>query len=287
MPSLFRVLQRYDWVLLFASFVLFAFGISAIYSVELSHGTEEFILLKKQLIALALGVGLAVALARTNYQLFRSYARVMYGLGIVLLVAVLLFGAELNGAKGWFVIPHVAALQPIEFMKFALIAQLARYFGEHARRRIGWRDVVRSGGMALLPMGLAMLQPDLGGAILLGALWLGMVFFAGARLEHMSVLLLGVVVALAIGWLLVFHDYQKERIRTFLDPSRDALGRGYNVTQAKIAIGAGGMFGRGLGEGSQSQLRFLPEAQADFVFAVIAEELGFVGVTAVVLAVSA
>lgn len=287
MASLFRILQRADWVLLFASFVLFAFGISAIYSVELSRGTEGFILIKKQLIALLLGLGLAFALARTNYQLFRSYARALYAVGIAMLVGVLLFGAELNGAKGWFVLPHVAAFQPIEFMKFALIVELARYYSEHARRRFGWRDLVRSGGIAALPVVLAMLQPDLGGAILLGAIWCSGVFFAGARIEHVGVLVLGATAAVLIGWFLVFHDYQKERVLTFLDPSRDALGRGYNVTQAKIAIGSGGLFGRGLGSGSQSQLRFLPESQADFVFAVIAEELGFVGVATVVLAIGA
>lgn len=284
MSSLLRLLQRFDWMLLFATFVMLAFGISAIYSVELSRGAEEFILVKKQIIALVLGTGIALFVARTNYQLFRNYARGLYFLGVALLIGVLIFGQELNGARGWFVLPGVGALQPIEFMKVALIATLARYFGEHAQRRFGWKDFFRSGVITAIPVGLAMLQPDLGGAILLVGIWLVMMFFAGARWPHFGVLALTGVFALAIGWFFVFADYQKLRIETFLNPASDPLGTGYNVTQAKIAIGAGGFFGRGLGSGSQSQLRFLPESQADFVFAVIAEELGFIGVTVVLCA---
>lgn len=269
-------------MLMVGAFVLFAFGIAAIYSVELSRG-DDFGLIRKQLIAVALGLTLAVGIARTNYHIFRNYGRALYILGVLMLVAVLLFGEEYNGARGWFVF-FGFAFQPIEFMKLGLIAELARYFGEHAQRRFGWRDFARSGVIALIPIGLAMAQPDLGGAILLGGIWLVGVFFAGARIRHFGTLALVAVVLFLLGWFVVFHDYQRERIVTFVNPASDPLYRGYNVTQAKIAIGAGGVFGRGLGSGSQSQLRFLPESQADFVFAVIAEELGFVGVVVVMSA---
>lgn len=283
MGSLMKYLQRVDWLLLVAAFVLFAFGISAIYSVELSRGTEEFALIRKQCIALILGISLAAVVTRTNYQLFRNYGRGLYLLGVLSMIAVLLFGRTLNGSTGWFVIGGFA-IQPIEFMKIALIAELARYFGEHARRRFGWLDFGKSGLITFIPIGLAMLQPDLGGAMLLGAIWLTMVFFAGVRPIHIGALVLVAVLAFVIGWFGVFEGYQKDRVMTFLNPASDPLDTGYNVTQAKIAIGAGGIFGRGLGSGSQSQLRFLPEAQADFVFAVIAEELGFLGVTVVIAA---
>lgn len=283
MGTLMRYLQRIDWLLLVATFVLFAFGISAIYSVELSRGAEEFVLIRKQLIALILGVTLAAVLARTNYQLFRNYGRGLYLLGVVSMIAVLLFGRTLNGSTGWFVIGGFA-IQPIEFMKLALIAELARYFGEHARRRFDWLDFGKSGLITAIPIGLAMLQPDLGGAMLLGSIWLTVVFFAGVRPVHLGALVLVAVAVFAIGWFGVFEDYQKDRLTTFMNPASDPLDSGYNVTQAKIAIGAGGIFGRGLGSGSQSQLRFLPESQADFVFAVIAEELGFFGVTIVIAA---
>lgn len=279
MQAILRYLQRFDWLLIVSAFVLFAFGLAAIYSVELSRG-GDFGLLRKQIIAVVLGLSIAAVVARTNYQIFRSYGRGLYVLGVVLLIGVLLFGVEYNGARGWFVLGGYA-FQPIEFVKLGLIAELARYFGEHAQRRFGWRDFARSGVITLIPIGLAMLQPDLGGAILLGGIWLVMVFFAGVRWVHVGALLLVAVAVFLLGWFLVFHDYQRERIVTFVNPASDPLGRGYNVAQAKIAIGAGGLFGRGLGSGSQSQLRFLPEAQADFVFAVIAEELGFVGVVVV------
>lgn len=278
-----RYLHRIDWLLLAAAFVLFAFGISAIYSVELSRGAEEFTLIRKQFIALILGVSLALVLTRTNYQLFRNYGRGLYLLGVVSMIAVLIFGRTLNGSTGWFVIGSFA-IQPIEFMKLALIAELARYFGEHARRRFDWLDFCKSGFITAVPIGLAMRQPDLGGAMLLGAIWLTVVFFAGVRPVHLGALLLVAITAFAIGWFGVFEDYQKDRLMTFMNPASDPLDSGYNVTQAKIAIGAGGVFGRGLGSGSQSQLRFLPESQADFVFAVIAEELGFIGVTIVIAA---
>lgn len=281
MQAILRYLQRFDWRLIVSAFVLFAFGLAAIYSVELSRG-GDFALLRKQLIAVVLGLVLAAAIARTNYHIFRNYGRGLYALGVLLLVAVLVIGVEFNGARGWFLVGSFA-FQPIEFMKLGLIAELARYFGEHAQRKFGWRDFIRSGVITAIPVGLAMLQPDLGGAILLVGIWLVMVFFAGARTAHFGVLLLIATALFSLGWFVVFHDYQRERIMTFIDPSRDPLATGYNVTQAKIAIGAGGVFGRGLGSGSQSQLRFLPEAQADFVFAVIAEELGFVGVAVVLV----
>lgn len=123
-----------------------------------------------------------------------------------------------------------------------------------------------------------MLQPDLGGAALLVGTWAVMVLFAGIRPSQVFALLGSVALVATIGWMFVFQQYQKDRIMTFIDPSLDPLRTGYNVMQAKIAIGSGGFWGRGLGDGSQSQLRFLPESQTDFVFAVIAEELGFVGV---------
>ena len=168
-------------------------------------------------------------------------------------------------------------------MKLGLIAELARYFGEHAQRRFGWSDF------------FAQWCHDAGanrachGAAGLG--WRNLAWwhlachgvFAGANWRHFGALLLVAVVAFLLGWFVVFHDYQRERIITFVNPASDPLDGGYNVIQATIAIGAGGVLGTGLGAGSQSQLRFLPEAQADFVFAVIAEELGFIGVVVLLL----
>lgn len=277
----FRQLQRLDWLLLLAAFVLFAFGIASITSVELSRGAEEFVFVRKQLIALGLGFILLSLAASVNYQLFRAYGRIIYVFALALLLIVLFFGRELNGTTGWFIFGGFS-FQPVELMKFALGLELACYFSDQAHARFGWRELWQSGWRAGVPMLLLLRQPDLGGAVILFGIWSIMVFFAGIRWQQVTMmtvafgLLVGVV--LGSGQL---KDYQLERVTTFFNPSADPLATGYNVAQAKIAIGAGGLFGRGLGAGSQSQLRFLPESQTDFVFAVIAEELGFVGVVIV------
>jgi rod shape determining protein RodA len=276
--------RRFDWLMILAAFVLFCFGIATITSVELSHGAQEFVFVRKQLIALGLGVGLFIAAASVNYQLFRAYGRLFYVFAIGLLISVLLFGQTLNGTTGWFIVAGFS-FQPVEFMKLALALELARYFSDSAHENFGWRELFQSGARTALPVILIMLQPDLGGAIILMGIWAVMIFFAGIRSYHLVTLAL--IFGLLVGGVLVsgqLEDYQLERIATFFNPSSDPLKTGYNVAQAKIAIGAGGIFGRGLGAGSQSQLRFLPESQTDFVFAVIAEELGFVGVVLVLSA---
>lgn len=279
--SFFRNLQRLDWLLVLATFVLFAFGIATITSVELSRGAEQFIFVRKQLIALSIGLVLFTLAASVNYQVFRAYGRIVYFTAILLLVTVLFFGHELNGTTGWFILGGFS-FQPVELMKFALALELARYFGDRAHERFGWRELVQSGWRAGLPMLLVLRQPDLGGAVILFGIWAVTIFFAGIRWQQLASMAgafaLLVAVVLLSGQL---KDYQLERIATFLNPTADPLSTGYNVAQAKIAIGAGGLLGRGLGAGSQSQLRFLPESQTDFIFAVIAEELGFVGISIV------
>lgn len=273
-----RILQRYDWILLLCVFVLFAFGLSAIYSVELSQESADFWLFKKQLVAFVIGIFLMFFASQSNHLQLRNYGRGLYLIGLVLLVLVLFIGKEVNGTTGWFVLGPIS-FQPVEFMKLALAIELARYFGEHAHRRFGWRDIFGSGFVVAVPVVFTMLQPDLGSASLLIGMWGVVLFFAGLRKSH--VLILGILgILLVVGsWFIFFDDYQKERVYVFLDPSRDALVTGYNITQAKIAIGSGQLFGRGLGFGSQSQLKFLPSSQTDFVFAVIAEELGFLGIS--------
>lgn len=273
----FRHLQRFDWLLILGVMILFLFGVSAIYSVELSREGSEFFLVKKQFIAFCLGAVLMFAVAKFNYLMLRNWGRVLYLIGIVLLVFVLLFGVTINGTTGWFVIFGIS-FQPIEFMKLALIVELSRYFGEHARRRFGWKEIIGSGLLVLVPVILTMLQPDLGSASILIGLWFVMLFFAGLRWVHGGALFGSGTLAAVFGWFFVLADYQKQRLEVFINPALDPLETGYNITQAKIAIGSGGLFGRGLGFGSQSQLQFLPESQTDFIFSVIAEELGFIGV---------
>lgn len=274
---LLRQLQRFDWILFLSVVVLFALGISAIYSVELSQGSNEFALVRKHAIAIGLGLALLFAAANSNYLLLRNYGRGLYIAGALMMLLVLFFGRELNGTTGWFILGSLS-FQPVEFMKFALIVQLARYFGEHARRRFGWREIFGSGLLVAIPAALTMLQPDLGSAALLLGIWGILMFFAGIKVHHVAILAGTGILLVIIAWFFVLADYQKNRVEVFLNPELDPLATGYNITQAKIAIGSGQLTGRGLGFGSQSQLKFLPESQTDFIFAVIAEELGFVGV---------
>ncbi len=288
MKRLFLLLSRFDWLLAGAAFILVAFGVSAIYSVALSTEQGDFGNLEKQLIALVIGIVLLLVFATSNYKLFRNWTLILYGVGNTLLLGVLIFGHAIRGTTGWYVFSvsqhTLFSFQPVEFMKIVLILTLAKYFSEKARRSFGWRELLVSGLLTLIPSIFIMLQPDFGSALLLFGTWGIMSFFAGLKWRHALVMgALGFFSSL-FAWFVLFAEYQKERILIFLDPSRDPLGRGYNVAQAIIAVGSGKVFGRGLGFGSQSQLKFLPESQTDFIFAVIAEELGFVGVLFILIA---
>ncbi len=281
---LFAYLRALDWGIIVAVLFLFLFGISAIYSVELSYETGNFGAVQKQVIVFFMGVVLAGALARWNYLQLRNYARALYLGSVGLLVLVLMMGTVLNSSRSWFILGSFS-FQPVEFMKVALVVVLARYFGEHARRRFGWREIMVSGLLTAIPVGLVMMQPDLGSASILIGIWGFMLLMAGLRPMHAFAVAVVAVPVAVIYRFFFMSEYQLDRIRVFLNPELDPLVTGYNITQAKIAIGSGQLFGRGLGFGSQSQLKFLPESQTDFIFAVIAEELGFIGVCVVLLAI--
>lgn len=260
-----------------AVFALIAMGLAAIYSVALSQESTNFLFVKKQFVALAIGAVVFTVLAFSNYRFLRSYSLVLYVLAILLLIGVLFFGTTIRGTTGWFTM-FGFGFQPVELVKLILVIVLARYFAERARRRIGIREIVESGLIAVVPSILVLMQPDLGSAMVLLAAWVLLLLVTGVKKSHLVALMALAVMMAGLGWFFVLADYQKERLVTFVDPASDPLGQGYNVTQAMIAIGSGQWFGRGLGFGSQSQLKFLPEAQTDFIFAVIAEELGFLGV---------
>ncbi|MBI4133410.1 rod shape-determining protein RodA [Candidatus Uhrbacteria bacterium] len=272
-------LGRFDWVLLFAVLVLTTIGFAMIWSVALSRDPNELGLVKKQAFAFAIGILIVFFLATANYRLLQNYAPVIGFIAILLLVGVLIFGKTIRGTTGWFSVAGVN-FQPVEFAKFALVLFLAKYLADHPRTSFGVREFVLTSVLVGGGVGLILLQPDLGSALVLIAIWCGLLFFARIPKRYLALLIGGGLVALILAWFFL-ASYQRDRILTFLDPSRDPLGRGYNVTQALIAVGAGELTGRGLGFGSQSQLRFLPESQTDFIFAVIAEELGLAGVLVV------
>lgn len=273
------LLYRFDWVLFSLTIVLTCIGLASIYSVDLSRGAA-LIYFPTQSLALLLGViGLFVA-SQIHVSVYRGAAWVAYLGSLILLVAVLVFGQTIRGTTGWFRIGGMS-FQPAEFAKLAFVLCLANWMDMYHRRFDTWQFVISSGLLMLGPVLLIMLQPDLGSASIIGGVWFCMLLVARTKKRYVGAIVGSGVIALLIGWFFLFAPYQKERLLNFMQPERDPLGTGYNVTQSIIAIGSGKLWGRGLGFGSQSQLHFLPEAQTDFIFAVIGEELGFIGILVV------
>lgn len=217
-----------------------------------------------------------------QYTFFKTYAKWIYLLSIVSLVAVLIVGQNIRGTTGWFIFAGFS-FQPVELAKIGTILMLAYFISNFGRQFEKYKFFFGTLFLTLIPIFFVMKQPDLGSAILIGSIWFILMFITGARKTLLISFILTMIVGAVFSWFFFFQDYQKNRILNFIDPSRDPLVSGYNVTQATIAVGSGELFGRGLGFGSQSQLRFLPETQTDFVFSVIAEEMGFLGVSVILI----
>ncbi|MBI4434872.1 rod shape-determining protein RodA [Candidatus Uhrbacteria bacterium] len=262
------------------------FGCIGLASLGLRSVPPNFSLLTRQLIAIGIGVAVLVVVARIDHHAWeRWWPAVAVTVGI-LLVGVLVVGTRIRGTRGWFALGGWT-LQPVEFAKIGLILLQAVYFRRRARLLDRFRTVLESAGITAAVVVPVLFQPDLGSAVILILVWFGMLLVFGLRRAHLlSIAVIGLL-TIAIGWQFFLHPYQRERILTLLDPHRDPQGAGYNQRQAVIAVGAGGLFGRGFGQGTQSQLRFLPEAQSDFLPAVFAEEFGFVGVAALIAVVMA
>lgn len=278
MKTMFRnflFLRNFDWIILALSLVLVAIGLSALYSIDLSRG-NTLTFFPTQLIALALGVAVFFIASILHSSFYRASAKLSFVVCWLLLLAVLFFGETIRGTRGWFQILGMS-FQPAELAKVGLILFSAWWIELQGRRFDRWQFVLTSGFFTFMLVFLVLLQPDLGSAMILIGIWFGLLFLTGVKKRYIALLLVLFAIVGSIGWTFVLQDYQKDRLLTFIDSGRDPLGAGYNIRQSIIAIGGGQFFGRGLGFGSQSQLHFLPEAQTDFVFSVIAEELGFAG----------
>lgn len=233
---------------------------------------------QKQLVAILIGLMAIVGLALIDYRQIRGLALPIYGFGALLLMGVLPFGQTVRGTKGWYVVGGLS-FQPVEIAKICLVVFLASYLVRFVHERLPWHAIAGSFVGALGYASLVLLQPDFGSAMVIFALWGAMVLFIGLPFRVIAIFAVSLSLIGGLLWTFGFQDYQRHRFITFLNPSADPRGRGYNVRQAAIAIGSGGLFGKGIGEGSQARLRFLPEASTDFTFAVIGEELGFLGIT--------
>lgn len=276
-PTLVRRLRyaHIDWFLFVAALAIALVGVITMRPFA-DDGSAFF---DRQLfwIAIACGVFFLASLPEYGFLRDRRVVVGIYACTAALLAVVLVFGVVVKGAQsrfdiGWF------AVQPSDPAKLALVILMAKYF---ARRHVEighFRHIIVSGTYALLLCALVFLQPDFGGAIIIAAIWLGMVLIAGISWRHLAALILAGVVIVGALWQYGLEQYQKDRVISFIHPLADIQGAGYNAYQATIAIGSGEWMGKGIGQGSQSKLRFLPEYQTDFIFAAYAEEWGFIGV---------
>ena len=270
-------LKQFDWFLFLASLFLVGVGMAAILST--TWGNENLtVILNKQIIAAIVGIVLVFLLAVFNYQTLANYSYVIYIVTLLVLVGVLIFGQEIRGTKGWFNLGFFQ-FQPAELAKVALLIILAKYFSGISGKPSRIQYILISGAITIIPIGLIMLQPDLGSALILLSLWIFILLTSGIKKEYVAGLVAIGFLVIGLAWTFLFAPYQKERILSFVNPMSDPLGAGYHMIQSKIAVGSGQFLGRGLGHGTQSQLNFLPDQHTDFIFAVIAEELGFIGVS--------
>ncbi len=270
-----RLVANIDWLTLGVCLLLCALGTATIASATFESRLAS--LYTKQ--ALLCGVGFLVLLASLaiDYRRLADRSPLIFGLAALLLIYVLLFGPRVAGTQRWFFVGPLQ-VQPSELAKLAAALFIAKVFAEGRKESLGLRDLLGPGAAVALLALLIAAGPDLGTAFCLVPMLLGVALLAGLRLRALAVLLLGLALLGGLGWRYALKDYQKERIYTFLDAERDPRGTGYQKIQSQIAVGSGGLVGKGYRNGSQSRLGYLPARHTDFIFSVLAEEYGFLGV---------
>jgi rod shape determining protein RodA len=277
MPIDRRLLFNIDWVLVLGALLIAAIGVFTVYSA--THSGRSADLYLKQLYLIGLGlVGMLLALL-VDYRRLADRAFVLYGLVVVALLYVLRFSPVIAGTRRWIIVGGMQ-LQPSELAKIVAALLVAKVFSESRLETLGLRDVLAPGLAVGVLAALIAREPDLGTAACLVPLFLAVAFLAGLRMKAVVALAVVALVAVAVAWPNL-QDYQKKRVYTFLDPSLDPQGAGYQKIQSRIAVGSGGLLGKGWKQGSQAQLGYLPARHTDFVFSVLAEELGFLGVVVV------
>jgi rod shape determining protein RodA len=272
-------LNDVDWFLLGLALLIAAIGVVEIYSTTIhSPLAGQY---KKQIYWLILSCVLALAASRLNYRLVLEQTPWLYIASVVALAGLLIAGHSIAGTRRWLQLGGMS-FQVSEIAKLIIILVVAAYFADRRTKAVTWGDLVKLGILAGLPAGLVALEPDLGTALTFLPIVIAGVVFAGIRWQHLVVLCLAGILALPVAWHFL-RPYQRERVMTFLHPSQNTQGSSYQVTQAKIAIGSGGFWGKGMGNGTQSRLGFIPVSHADSIFAAFAEEQGFVGTLFVLL----
>lgn len=265
------MLRSINWPITVGSSLLLAIGISVIYSSSASLAIG-------QIIFTVVGMMLFLAISHFDYRATINLIKPLYLISILLLILVFIIGFETRGVIRW--IPFgIFNIQPSEFVKPILILFLANFWSNNLP---SWRNIFKSLLYILLPLFLIFRQPDLGTTLTIITIWLGLLFCAKISIKKMLAIALAALIFVPFGWISL-QSYQKDRLISFLSPTKDPLGAGYNVIQSTIAVGSGEILGRGLGRGTQSHLQFLPEFRTDFIFAAIAEEFGFLGSALILL----
>ncbi len=278
-----RLIQNFEWPLLGLAAALVALGIVNLISAAPEQTEGIPATAWRQLGWLPLALGSMVAVMIPDYRRLERLAFPLYLAIVALLVAVLLFAPVVKGSQRWLVLGPVR-MQPAELAKLGLVVLCARILSRRANAPdLRLRDLLLPGLLIAIPIALVLREPDLGTALLMSLIAVSYLPFSKIRSQSLAWLGAAALAAAGTGWFFVLHDYQKARVLTFLDPGRDPLGSAYHAIQSQIAVGSGGLLGRGWMSGSQSQLDFLPEQQTDFVFSVLAEEWGFAGAALVLL----
>lgn len=258
--------KTWDWLLFSQITASGLISLLILYSMSSGLATN-------QLIYWIIGLCMFYIVAHLDYHIWQSFSKVFYIVSILLLFILMVTGDPIRGSVRWIDLGFFK-IQPSELAKASTILALASFFRERSAREIN--NVLLSLLLILPPFILVFIQPDIGSSLTFLAIWFAVVIISGFKLKHIILLILISVIFIA-SFYEVLAPYQKQRITTFISPQRDPLGTGYNIIQSKIAIGSGNLFGKGFGKGSQSQLQFLPEAESDFMFASISEQLGLVG----------
>ncbi|HEX9368406.1 MAG TPA: rod shape-determining protein RodA [Vicinamibacterales bacterium] len=277
-----RLYFHVDWLLFGAVVLLAAIGLAMIYSttyVTTASGGHPAPQVWVQFYALGLGLVALVICLAVDYRMLAEHSLLIYGSLIVLLVFVLVKGQTQMGGQRWIPIGPLH-LQPSELGRIGVALLLAMYFGENRRGAKNTGDLILGGIFTAIPLLLIAKQPDLGTAVTLLPVFLGVAFLAGLRLRLLGVLALIGLLAAPVAWKFALKDYQRSRIQMFMDPEQDPKGAGYQTIQARVTVGSGGLTGKGFLHGTQGQLKYLPVAHNDFIFSVLAEEQGFIGVLA-------
>lgn len=276
MPSYFR---HIDWILFLAVTPIVGAGLISMYAFV---GENDFF--TRQLFWIAIALCVSLVLSFVDFRILRKTHVILtlfFG-ACGLLLLLFLLGSVVSGAQSWFKL-GLFSIQPAEPMKLVLILLLAKYFSRRHVEIAHWKHIFISGFYALVPFLLVLVQPDFGSAIILFAIWFGMTVVSGISKKHLLIVFGAGLLVFFLLWSFVFAPYQKKRVRSFIHPLTDIRGAGYNAHQSTIAVGSGELLGKGIGYGTQSRLKFLPQYQTDSIFASFAEEWGFVGVTLLLL----